>query len=72
MAPLLEKAFSEVALLPAKEQEAIGAWLLSEINSDRQWDRLLADSVPMLEELADEALQDYRNGLTLPLDPDRL
>ena len=69
MAPLLEKALAEVALLPPQEQDAIGAWLISEIASDRRWDELFTRSLPTLEKMADEALHDYKRGLTTPLDP---
>ncbi|MCX6591042.1 MAG: hypothetical protein NTZ56_05915 [Acidobacteria bacterium] len=72
MAPLLEKALAEVALLPTQEQDVIGAWLISEIGSDRRWDDLFARSLPMLEKMADEALQDHERGLTAPLDPDQM
>ena len=40
----LENAISEASKLLEKEQEAIGAWLLAEIDSYRRWDELFAES----------------------------
>ncbi len=72
MGKALEKAISEASKLPEKEQEAIGAWLLAEIESDRRWDELFAESGTVLEGMADQALDEHNQGLTKPLDPDRL
>ncbi len=72
MGNLLERAFSEASRLPESEQEAIGAWLLAEIESERRWDELFAKPGASLEGLADQALADYRQGLTSPLDPERM
>ena len=40
MEKLLEKAVSEASKLPESEQEALGAWLLAEIESERRWSDL--------------------------------
>jgi hypothetical protein len=40
MGKLLEKAIAEASKLPESDQEAIGAWLLAEIESERRWDEL--------------------------------
>ncbi len=72
MTKLLEKAFSEAAKLPAAEQDALATAVLSEIDADRRWDRLFAESEDLLRELAEEALVESRTGKTKPLDPDRL
>lgn len=72
MGEALEKAISEALKLPEKEQEAIGAWLLAEIESDRRWDELFAESGTVLEGMAEQALDEHNQGLTKPLDPDRL
>lgn len=73
MGRLLERAIEEAHKLSDAEQEAIGAWLLAEIESERRWDELF--SLPpseALERMAAEALEDFRAGRTSPLDPDRL
>ena len=72
MGKLLQKAIAEASKLPESEQEAIGAWLLAEIESERRWDDLFARSSGVLERMADEALREHEAGLTQPLDPDTL
>jgi hypothetical protein len=72
MEKLLEKAVSEASKLPEREQEAIGAWLLAEIESERRWSELFERPGTVLERMADEALDERTRGLTTPLDPDQL
>ena len=72
MSGLLEKAISEASKLPESEQEAIGAWLLAEMESERRWDDLFGRSSSTLERIADEALEEHERGLTTPLNPDQL
>lgn len=72
MTKLLQKAFAEAAKLPAEEQDALATAVLSEIESERRWDRLFAQSDEMLSELAEEALAEHGAGRTKPLNPDRL
>jgi hypothetical protein len=73
MGKLLERAIEEAHKLDAAEQEAVGAWLLAEIESERRWNELFSKSPPeALERLAAEALEDHRAGRTTPLDPDQL
>ena len=72
MTKLLEKAFAEAAKLPAEEQDALATAVLSEIESERRWERLFAQSDEMLSELAEEALAEHGAGGTKPLNPDRL
>lgn len=72
MGRLLEKAMAEAAKLPEPDQEAIGALILSEIESERRWDELFAQSQDLLAKMAEEARQEYEAGLTEPLDLDKL
>ena len=72
MGRLLEKAISEASKLPESEQEAIGAWLLAEMQSETRWNELFAKPAPTLERMADQALQEHKQGQTIPLDPDAL
>ena len=44
MTKLFEKAFAEAAKLPAEEQDALASAVLFEIESERWWDRLFAES----------------------------
>ena len=68
----LEEAFAEPAKLPETEQEALAAWILEELASERRWQDAFARSADLLDKLADEAIADYRAGKTEPLDPDSL
>jgi len=72
MTTLLEQAFAEAAKLPAQEQEALAAWLMEELKSDRRWSQLLESSADVLDQLADEALAEFRAGRTQVLDPEQL
>ena len=72
MGRLLEKAILEASKLPDSEQEAIGAWLLEQIETERPWDELFGRSGSALERMADRALEEHDHGLTTPLDPDQL
>lgn len=72
MAKLLDKAFAEASRLPEPEQQALAAWILEELASDRQWQRALAHPTDVLAQLADEALTEHREGQTQALDPDRM
>jgi hypothetical protein len=72
MGKLLEKAIEEATKLPENEQEAVGAWLLAELESERRWDELFSRSGTAIEKLADAALREHEAGLTEPLDPDRM
>jgi hypothetical protein len=69
---LLEKAIAEASKLPEPEQEAFGAWILAELESERRWDELFARSQDLLAKMAAEAREEHRAGLTEPLDPDKL
>lgn len=68
----LEKAFAEASKLPREEQEMLANWILEEIASERQWDARLRNSPDRLSSLADEALQEFDDGRTEELDPNRL
>jgi hypothetical protein len=72
MTKLLEKALAEVAALPADQQDAVAAWLLAELASERRWDESFTRSEEGLERLADEALAEHRAGRSTPLDPDEM
>jgi len=72
MTKLLEEAFAEVSKLPEEDQEAIGAWLLKELASERRWQKAFTESADVLASLADEALAEHRQGRTQELDPGKL
>jgi hypothetical protein len=72
MTKLLEQAVAKARQLPESEQDAIAKLVLDEIESDRQWDRLLTGSAEKLSNLADEAWAEQEAGLSEELDPDKL
>lgn len=72
MTQLLEKVFAEVSKLPAEEQDALAAWILEELASERRWQKAFAGSPGALQRLASEARAEYRTGRTQPLDPNAL
>jgi hypothetical protein len=72
MGKVLEQALTELTKLPEAEQDAVGAWILAELESERRWDDLFARSPDLLSELADEAIREDEAGLTEPLDPEKL
>ena len=64
MNKLLEKAFAEAAKLPPAEQDALAAWILEELRSEREWEKAFGESADTLARLADEALAEHRERQT--------
>ena len=60
MTHLLKKAFEEASRLEEAEQDAVGQWLLSELATDRRWDRAFEASPDALAKLAEEARGEHR------------
>jgi hypothetical protein len=72
MTKSLQEAFEKASQLPPDEQEAFGAWMLQELDSEQRWDDVFSRSPDLLSKLADEALAEHRAGKTKPLDPETL
>ena len=72
MTKALERAFQEISKLPEDEQDAVAAWLLQELEDERNWRGRLARDPDRLGDLADEALREHAADRTQPLDPDTL
>ncbi len=68
MTKLLEKAFTEASRLPLAMQNMIAERLLEYINAEAKWDDSFAVSQDELSRLADEAVADFQNGKTKPLE----
>ena len=68
MTELLEKAFAEAARLPEEEQDMLARTLLEDFAAEEKWDQTLANSPDKLAALADEALTEFEQGETRPLD----
>ena len=72
MTKLLQEAFKKASELPETEQDTLAKWLLEELQSEREWDRLFAESPDILERLGDEAIDAHKKGKTRPMDFERL
>ena len=72
MSKLLEEAFAKLAELTEEDQDSIAKWLLKELESERRWKELLAESADALGRLADESLAEHRRGRTKELNPGNL
>ena len=68
MTELLEKAFAEAANLPAEEQDQLGRVLLEDLAAEEKWDHAFASSQHELAALADEAIAEFEQGETRPLE----
>ncbi|MCB0205524.1 MAG: hypothetical protein KDH89_11955 [Anaerolineae bacterium] len=69
---MLEKAVAQAKQLPEEQQDAIAALILDEIKDEARWDAAFALSHDLLEQLAAEAEEEDRQGLTEELDLDAL
>ena len=66
MTQLLDQAIREVTRLPAAEQDALAAILLTEMAAEQRWFTAFARSQEVLAELAEEALKEDQTGRTRP------
>jgi len=67
----LREAFDLAAQQSEQEQAALAIRIREMIEADQRWDELLADpdSLSMLEEMAEEAHQEYLRGETEEIRP---
>ena len=72
MTRLLEKAFKEASKLPVVEQNALAKWVLEELEAEKKWEQVFAESEDVLDRLANEAIEAHKKGKTKPLDINRL
>jgi len=69
---LLERAFAEAAKLPDRDQDALAALVMEELESEKKWDDAFANSQDMLAQMAEQALVEHKESATRPLDVDTL
>ena len=69
MNPLLKQVLSEVEKLSEAEQESIAYRILEEIESDREWDDMVARSRRQLRKSARQARAEIAEEGSLPYDP---
>ena len=72
MTKLLEEAFKKASKLPEVEQNALAKWLLEELEDEKKWEKEFSESEDVLDQLADEAVEEHRKGKTKPMDFGRL
>jgi hypothetical protein len=68
----MEKAVEALRSLPEEQQDAVAGFVLSELESDRQWAATSLQHAERLRRLADEAREDFKAGRTSQLDPETL
>ncbi len=64
MTTLVKKAFTEVSKLSDMEQNIVAQWILDELRSEKKWENAFAESEDVLEQLANEALEEHKKGKT--------
>ena len=64
MTKLLAQAFEKASALPEDLQDALAREMMEELVWEAQWDKTLSDSVGSLDDLAGEAINEYRSGRT--------
>ena len=72
MTKLLDKAFQEASKLPETTQNAIAKWIMEEMEDEKKWEASFAETEDILEQLADKALLDEKQGKTKILDVEKL
>ena len=72
MTTLLQQAFSEISQLSDEEQDLYAARILEELAAETAFDEKLAATAHLLEPMVRKVQEEYRAGLTEPLDFDRL
>lgn len=48
------------------DQNALAKWVLEELEAERKWELIFAESEDVLDKLADEALAEHKKGKTKP------
>ena len=67
MTTLLETAFEKASELSYIEQNRFAKFFIEEIHSEKKWDNLFSESEDMLAQIADKALDEYKNVITTNL-----
>ena len=67
MTKVIEEALTKLSQLPENQQEAIAYLILAEIEDEKRWAENFANSQDQLAQLAEEAIADFKQGKTKPL-----
>jgi len=72
MTKLLAEAFERASALPEELQDEVARQLLEELAWEARWDQTLAESADAVDQMAEEALREYRAGKTQEMGFDQL
>jgi hypothetical protein len=64
----LKEVFEKAAKLPEEEQDQLAALIEEEMLDEERWQVGFEKSGPMLQEMAEKALEEYKAGKTEPLE----
>ncbi len=67
MTKVIEEALTKLSQLPENQQEAIAYLILAEIEDEKKWAENFANSQDQLAKLAEEAIAEFKQGKTKPL-----
>ena len=65
MTTKLEAVFKKVSAMPPEKQDLIADQLLAELEDESRWDQAFANSHDALDKLAEQALEEDRQGKTV-------
>ncbi|MEO5927015.1 MAG: hypothetical protein ABIR70_24580 [Bryobacteraceae bacterium] len=68
MSTLLEEALRKVESLPPDEQEVIASQILDSLADEESWKHRFREKRDVIRRMAEEALAEDAQGLTIPLD----
>lgn len=66
MTALMHQVVQHLESLPDSQQDVLASLLLEELDGELHWEDSLANSQDMLIAMAQQALTDHANGLTVP------
>ncbi len=71
MTKLLKQILERASRLPDEDQDSLAAIILEEMADEERWAKAFERSQGALEKLAQEALDEFRHGVTTPLEFDK-
>lgn len=67
MNAILEAAINRITSLPDDEQERFANWLVAELDDENRWQKRFSESIPLIKQMADDALAEHERGETEPM-----
>jgi hypothetical protein len=64
MTKLLEEAFQKASALPESMQDLLAQEVMDEIIWEMKWDKELNEPAPFLKDMAQQAINEFKNGQT--------